>query len=209
MTAIAITITIALAVWRVVLRGKLPQIPRLPNWAQPIPPFVLAALAAAGEGYLTGLRGLGLAQYVAAQTGEVGAMAIGIWHTYKRVTPAAKATVAGLAALWLVGCGRPAQSPTTLDLATATVNVTDTALAAYIATAPEGQLATLGSLVGSLEVAASAIRRREDVCPIIPCIRDVAVAIDCSECTEMSGRLAGLLGCDSIWRIFESKECPR
>ena len=193
MTAIAITVL--LAVWRVVLRGKLPRVPRLPDWAQPIPAFALAALAAAGEGYLTGLRGLGLAEYVATQTGEVGAMAIGLWHTYKRITPAAKATVAGAVALWFVGCGRPAQSPTVLDLATATINVTDTALAAYIGTAPAGQLDSLEALVGSLEVAASAVRRHEDVCPIIPCIRDVAVAIGCDECETLTKKLNTLAEC--------------
>ena len=191
----AIIVTILLAVWRVVLRGRLPRIPRLPNWAQPIPAFALAAAAAAGEGYLSGLRGLGLAEYVAAQTDEVGAMAIGIWHTYKRLTPAAKATVAGAAALWLVGCGRPAQSPAMLDLATATINATDTALAAHISTAPADQLDSLAPLVDALDVAAFAVRRHDDVCPIIPCIRDVAVAIGCDECETLANALNTLAEC--------------
>jgi hypothetical protein len=86
---IPILISAFLAAWATpAIRSKLTSIPYLPTWAQPIPPFALAILAAAAQAYTGGLRGDALLQASVANAGEIGLLAIGIWHTAKRLLPA-------------------------------------------------------------------------------------------------------------------------
>lgn len=60
---------------------------KAPQWAQPIVPMALAGIAAAGQGYLDGVRGEELLTLGASQAGQAGIYAIGIWHTAKRWWP--------------------------------------------------------------------------------------------------------------------------
>ncbi len=109
-----------------------------------------------------------------------------------------KSGIALLALLSIVGCSKPSQpvqSPTVSDLAVMVVSVTDTALTAYIDTAPESQLDTLDAVVARFKDAAEIVRRREDVCPVIPTIIDVAETIDCDGCSAMAKELKKLAGC--------------
>jgi hypothetical protein len=85
---IPLIISAFLAAWSIpAVRSKLTVIPKLPAWARPIPPFVLAILAAGAQAYVDGLRGDALADASLANAGEIGLLAIGIWHTAKRVIP--------------------------------------------------------------------------------------------------------------------------
>jgi len=85
--AVAMIVTLLLSVWKAPrLRDRVfAWIPRLPTRAQWAAPLGLAMLAALGQGYLDGVRGEALLEYCAAQGGQVGVMAIGLWHCYKRV----------------------------------------------------------------------------------------------------------------------------
>jgi len=62
------------------------RLPKLPRRAQYVAPLALASLAACGQGFLDGLRGQALIEFALAQAGQIGAMAIGIWHIGKRVS---------------------------------------------------------------------------------------------------------------------------
>lgn len=84
---LTLAITALLALWRssALREGVLKFIPKLPQWAQPLPPLLLGALAVLGQGYLDGLRGEALADMLAKDGGQVGIAAIGAWHIWKRV----------------------------------------------------------------------------------------------------------------------------
>ena len=106
---LSLAITSLLAFWQVpaLREGILKFVPKLPQWARPIPPLLLGALAVLGQGYLDGLRGDALVDSLSADGGQVGLVAIAAWHIWKRIkTPIAKnATKVGcLLILLLPGC---------------------------------------------------------------------------------------------------------
>jgi hypothetical protein len=84
----AITITILLRVWSIpLIRGKVfGWVGKLPRFWQWVAPLALAMLASAGQGWIDGLRGTALLEQALADGGQIGAMAIGLWHTAKRLT---------------------------------------------------------------------------------------------------------------------------
>ena len=93
-----------LAAWAIpAVRSKLTVIPKLPTWAQPIPPFTLGILAAAAQAYTDGLRSDALVDASLANAGEIGLLAIGIWHTAKRVIPALKKNAAKVSTVLIFG----------------------------------------------------------------------------------------------------------
>jgi hypothetical protein len=97
-------ITLVLFIWKTYLSTRLPS---LPKWAQPLPPVVLGLLTACGEGLQAGLHGEALLTATLAGGGQIGVVAIGLWHTAKRVNP--KALIASLICL---GCaGTPPKLP--------------------------------------------------------------------------------------------------
>jgi hypothetical protein len=100
-----LVISVLIAIWCAPgIRDRLfATIPRLPKWAQPIAPITLAIVAAVVEGYQTGLRGDELFAHGAAQGGEFGVLAIGIWHLAKRWLPVVKKAAAPTAIALLVG----------------------------------------------------------------------------------------------------------
>jgi hypothetical protein len=84
---IAIVITALLGAWNMpaVRERVFSWIPKLPSRFQWAAPLALAMLAALGQGYLDGARGEALLEFVCSQGGQLGVMAIGFWHTWKRV----------------------------------------------------------------------------------------------------------------------------
>jgi len=118
--ALVVAVTVLLFVARVLSRSDgvtiaaiLPtwcDVTTWPRWAQPVVPFVLAS----APGLVVDLNA-GAEVLVALQAaGAAGFSAIGLYHAGKRVAvdggKATKLTLAGLLALWLVGCAalRPA-----------------------------------------------------------------------------------------------------
>jgi hypothetical protein len=70
------------------IREKLfAKVKRLPQWAQPIPPVLLAGIAAMGQGIQDGVSGDALLELGASGAGQYGATAIGIYHVSKRWLP--------------------------------------------------------------------------------------------------------------------------
>lgn len=100
---IPLLVTAILAVWNTaVLKTQLlSQFKRLPNWAQPIPPILLALGAVLAAGYHDGLRGQALLDYVTNNGGPDGVMAVGVWHVLKRWIPALKKGQSGALVLLL------------------------------------------------------------------------------------------------------------
>lgn len=102
MTAfLAICITLLLRCWntefiRTKIFAKVATLPRAVQW---IPPIVLGMLAAAGQGYIDGVRGPALLELAVRSGGELGVLAIGIWHAAKRLplgsmtAPASKSAI--------------------------------------------------------------------------------------------------------------------
>lgn len=84
---LALVVTLALRAWTmpVVRDSVFSLIPKLPTRLQWAAPLTLAMLAAAGQGWLDGKVGENLLIYSLSQGGQLGIMAIGFWHTYKRV----------------------------------------------------------------------------------------------------------------------------
>jgi hypothetical protein len=89
MTTVILTvmITLLLRIWNIpVIRdrvfGWVGKLPRALQWVAPI---VLAMLAATGQGWIEGVRGEALLLMALVNGGEIGAMAIGLWHTAKRL----------------------------------------------------------------------------------------------------------------------------
>ena len=85
---LAVLITTLLRVWNVPLIrervfGWVGKLPRAGQWLAPV---ALAMLASAGQGWIDGLRGAQLFERAMADGGQIGAMAIGLWHTAKRIT---------------------------------------------------------------------------------------------------------------------------
>jgi hypothetical protein len=108
MTAlIALVVTCLLRLWNIAaLRdGVFRRIRKLPRWAQWIAPLTLSAVAAGCEGYLGGIRGEALLLHTLQAGGTAGAMAIGFWHSLKRLHTKSNDTaiVVGVALL-LAGC---------------------------------------------------------------------------------------------------------
>jgi hypothetical protein len=83
---ITITITLLLRMWSIpaIRDGIFQRVGKLPTAVQWLAPLTLAILAAAGQGWLNGLRGTALLEEALKSGGEIGAMAIGLWHTAKR-----------------------------------------------------------------------------------------------------------------------------
>jgi hypothetical protein len=84
---LTLIITILLRLWNTELvRTKIfARVAALPRMLQWLPPVVLGVLAAAGQGYLDGIRGSALVEAALKSGGEIGVMAIGIWHSAKRL----------------------------------------------------------------------------------------------------------------------------
>jgi hypothetical protein len=85
---LAFLITLALYAYRTAavqawIGAKSPKLPKRLQWVAPI---ALGCAATACQGYLDGLRGRVLLEHVLAQAGQAGTMAIGFWHTYKRIS---------------------------------------------------------------------------------------------------------------------------
>lgn len=78
-----------LALWNFPpIREKLfAKVKRLPQWAQPIPPVLIAGLTAMGQGLQDGVSGEALLELGANGAGTYGAMAIGLYHVVKRWWP--------------------------------------------------------------------------------------------------------------------------
>lgn len=87
-------ITIVLALWSTPTfrDGILAKVAKLPQWAQPIPPIVLALASAFAQGWQSDVRGEALFEFTLQNGGQFGLVAIGIWHTWKRVSPLLKKT---------------------------------------------------------------------------------------------------------------------
>jgi hypothetical protein len=91
MTTVIITvaITLLLRLWNIpVVRDRVfGWVKKLPRSMQFVAPVVLAMVAAACQGWIDGLRGSVLFERALADGGQIGAMAIGLWHTAKRLGP--------------------------------------------------------------------------------------------------------------------------
>lgn len=108
--------------------------------------------------------------------------------------PVALAFVLALA-LPANGC-TPARYPAIQDVATATVNVTDLALAAYIRSEPARPPVDLETLVGAIDRAAVTVQSKGDPCTIVDDVAFVATAIACKDCLDLARGVADLAGCD-------------
>jgi hypothetical protein len=82
-----IVITLLLRAWNIpaVRDVVFARVGKLPRALQFVAPLSLAVLAAAGQGWIDGLRGTALFERAMSDGGQIGAMAIGLWHTAKRV----------------------------------------------------------------------------------------------------------------------------
>lgn len=93
-----------------------------------------------------------------------------------------------LAWIALQGCAAlaPARSPTAIEAATLAVTATNAALEVAINLAPEPYDApTWGYRVLLLKRAADAVRRGQDVCPVLPDLYSLATAVRCPRCTTL------------------------
>jgi hypothetical protein len=87
-----------------------------------------------------------------------------------------------LLALLLSSC--VPKTPTTTDVATTAVVLTDDALAVAIAVQPKGADFTVWEdRVAWLEQAADAVRNSQSLCPHVGKLRSVAEGIGCTKCT--------------------------
>jgi hypothetical protein len=86
---ITIAITLLLRLWNIpVVRDRVfGWVGKLPRALQFVAPVVLAMAASACQGWIDGLRGSALLEWALANGGQIGAMAIGLWHTAKRLGP--------------------------------------------------------------------------------------------------------------------------
>ena len=198
---LATLVTVILAIWRTptLREGVLARVPRLPKWAQPLVPIALGVIVATAEGYASGLRGAALATRAAEAAGEVGLVAIGLWHAGKRIWPVVR-KVPPAAALLLVALGLTSactatRYPSVPNVAIAAVNITDTALAVYIATAPERPAVDLDLLTAAVNRAATIARRKGDACLIVDDVTMVGSAIGCRDCIDVARGLAELAQC--------------
>jgi len=84
---LTVTITWLLRLWKTdFIRNKVfAKIGCLPRPLQWIAPVVLGLLAAGGQGFVSGLRGTELIETTLQSGGELGLMAIGLWHAVKRL----------------------------------------------------------------------------------------------------------------------------
>lgn len=103
---LSLSITIILAVWNTaVLRSAfLKEVERLPAWAKPVPPALLAVGATLAQGYSDGLRNEALLEYVQNNAGQVGLLAVGLWHVGKRWYPLGKKAGPLLVAFFFTSC---------------------------------------------------------------------------------------------------------
>lgn len=214
-SVLALTITALLALWGMpsLREGIFERVKRLPQWAQPLPPLVLAGAAALAQGYMDGVRGDALLERGASQAGEVGVLAIGAWHVWKRwnpllvkLWPSAKkrpsVPVVLLCALTLgplTACSNETKkvaSPTTIELATATVNATDAALTVYIETAPTTVKSDeIQPLVDKLTAAATVVRSKGDLCDAVALLAPLAEQLKCAQCAALAATMRGELEC--------------
>lgn len=108
---------------------------------------------------------------------------------FDKIDPAVLVVVLALPLLTACGGGQSATvPPSAYDVATAAVNVTDTALAAAISVAapvPDADVEAWQKRLDALERAAAAIRARGDVCEALPGVASVATQIGCAECLRI------------------------
>lgn len=84
---LTVAITWLLRCWRTdFIRNKIfSKIGTLPRTVQWIPPVIIGMLVACGQSYLNGLRGTALLEAALQSGGELGLLAIGLWHSVKRL----------------------------------------------------------------------------------------------------------------------------
>lgn len=210
---IPLLVSLVLAAWRseAIQRFVNKSALKLPQWAQPLPPILLASLATVAEALVTG------AEPSAERATLVSFATIGVYHAVKRwggswIVSAVRVAVmnakAGVASLALViafvGCtpARAANSPVDYarvrTVALQITGVTHQALAVVIKALPvDADLRPWEEAVIALETADEAIEKADDVvgevCKQAPAVRTVAVLVSCDECTTLTDTVTALL----------------
>lgn len=88
-----------------------------------------------------------------------------------------------LVALSITACtDKPTKVPTTIEVVTAAVNLTDEAVAAAIVAYPK---VDFGKAVDAIDASMGAIRRREDICETLPALQLAASAVKCDRCFDL------------------------
>jgi hypothetical protein len=84
---LTVAITVLLRLWNIpwMREQVFGWVGKLPSALKWIAPVLLGMAAATGKGWLEGLRGSNLFEMAMTEGGEIGAMAIGLWHTAKRI----------------------------------------------------------------------------------------------------------------------------
>jgi hypothetical protein len=88
MTAfLVVCITTLIRIWNIeqIRNGVFARIAKLPRYLQWIAPVLIGVLIAGGQAFVDGSRGLTLLESALKGGGELGLLAIGFWHTYKRI----------------------------------------------------------------------------------------------------------------------------
>jgi hypothetical protein len=88
MTAfLVLCITAIIRLWNieVIRNGIFAKIAKLPRYAQWVAPVAIGVLIAGGQAFIDGTRHVALLEAALKGGGELGLLAIGLWHTYKRV----------------------------------------------------------------------------------------------------------------------------
>ena len=100
-----------------------------------------------------------------------------------------------LVALSITACtDKPVKVPTTIEVATAAVNLTDEAVSVAIVAYPK---VDFGKAVDAIDASMTAIRKRGDICETLPELQLAASVVKCDKCFDL------------ISVAKETLECPQ
>jgi hypothetical protein len=209
---IPILVSLTLAAWHsgAIQRVVNKQALRLPQWAQPLPPILLASLATVAEAVANGT------EPSAERATLVSFATIGVYHAVKRwggtwlvnavrvAVLNSKAGISAIVVLVALGCTpaqiakSPADYARVRTVALQITGITHQALAVVIKALPvDADLRPWEDAVSALEAADTAIEKADDVvaevCKQAPAVRTVAALVSCDECTQLTDTVTDLL----------------
>jgi hypothetical protein len=98
-----------------------------------------------------------------------------------------------LVALNVSACtDKPVNAPTTIEVVTAAVNMTDGAVSTAITLAPDKNWS---KEVDAIDAAMDALRKRDNVCDKLPQLQLAASVVKCDKCVELIGIAKETLSC--------------